>query len=88
MSISFATPWDLQTPLSTGFPRQEYGCVLPFPSAGLFPDPRIELVSPTLEGRFFTTEPPGKPKVSVSTIKKKKKKKTENKKLDMNNNFE
>ena len=74
MSNSFVTPWDLQTPLSMGFPRQEYGFVLPFPSAGLFPDPRIELVSPTLESRFFTIEPPGKPKVSVSTIKKKKRK--------------
>ena len=75
MSSSFVTPWALQTPLSMGFPKQEHECVLPFPSAGLLLDPRTESVSPPLEGRFFTTEPPGKPKVSVSTIKKKKKKK-------------
>ena len=49
-----------------GFPRQEYWSRLPFPSPGDLPDPGIELVSPaspTFAGRFFTTEPPGKPKV-------------------------
>ena len=37
---------------------------VPFPPAGDPPDPGIEsvsLMSPTLAGRFFTTEPPGKP---------------------------
>ena len=37
---------------------------LPFPTPGDLPDPRMEptsFVSPTLAGRFFTTEPPGKP---------------------------
>ena len=36
---------------------------MPFPTLGDLADPRIEpasLVSPTLAGRFFTTEPPGK----------------------------
>ena len=31
------------------------------PSLGNLPDPGIESTSPALEGRFFTTEPPGKP---------------------------
>ena len=50
-----------QAPLYMGFPRQEYWSGLPFPSAGDLPDPGIEPVSPALIGRFFTTEPPGKP---------------------------
>ena len=32
-----------------------------FSPPGDLPDPGIELVSPALAGRFFTTEPPGKP---------------------------
>ena len=32
------------------------------PSPVALPDPGIELTSPALAGRFFTTEPPGKPK--------------------------
>ena len=46
-----------------GFPRQEYWSRLLFPSPGDLPDPGIEPVSPVLEGRFFTTEPPVKPHV-------------------------
>ena len=37
---------------------------LPFSSPGDLPDPEIKpafLASPALAGRFFTTEPPGKP---------------------------
>ena len=41
--------------------RQEYWSGLPFPSPGDLPNPRIEPVSPTLAGRFFTSMPPGKP---------------------------
>ena len=44
-----------------GFPRQEYWSGLPFPSPGDLPDPGIKPVSPVGAGRFFTTEPPGKP---------------------------
>jgi len=44
-----------------GFPRQEYWSGLPFPSPGDLPDPGIEPMSPALVGRFFTTEPLGKP---------------------------
>ena len=53
-----------QAPLSMGFSRQECWSGLPFPLPGDLPDPGIELVSPSspaLAGRFFTTEPPGKP---------------------------
>jgi len=34
---------------------------LPFPSPGDLPNSEIETASPALAGRFFTTEPPGKP---------------------------
>ena len=62
----FATPWAVacQTPLSMEFSRKESWSGLPFPPPGALPDTGIEdvsLASPTLAGRFFTTEPPGKP---------------------------
>ena len=50
-------------PTSMGFPRQEYWSGLPFSSPGDLPDSGIEHASPALAGGFFTTEPPGKPKV-------------------------
>ena len=50
-----------QAPLSMGFPKQEYQSGLPFPSPGYLSEPGIEAKSPALAGRFFTTEPPGKP---------------------------
>ena len=67
MSNSFATPWIVarQTPLSMGFLRQEYWSGLLFPSPGDLPDPGTELMSPALAGRFFATEPPGKPYIGV-----------------------
>ena len=54
----FATPWTVahQAPLFMGFHRQKYWRGLSFPSPGDLPDPRIKPVSPTLAGRFFTTE--------------------------------
>ena len=62
----FATPWIAarQTPLSTGFPRQEYLSGLPFPLPGDLPNPGIQptsLVSPAQACRFFTTTAPEKP---------------------------
>ena len=51
----------LQAPLSMGFSKQEYWRGLPFPPPGDPPNPGIEPPSPALTGRFFTTEPPGKP---------------------------
>ena len=38
---------------------------MPFPSPGDLPNPGIEPTSPALAGRFFTTEPPGKPSNTV-----------------------
>ena len=63
MTDSFVTPWTTtrQAPLSMGFPRQEYWTGLPFPSPGYFPTGGMEPTSPALAGRFFTTEPLGKP---------------------------
>ena len=63
VSNSLATPWTgaCQPPLSMGFSRQEYWSGLPLPSPGNLPNPKIEPTSPTLAGRFFTTELPGKP---------------------------
>ena len=67
-SRSVATPWTTahQAPLSLGFPRQEYCHGLPIPPPGDLPDPGIEPespASPAMAGGFFTTEPPGKPRV-------------------------
>ena len=48
-----------------GFPRHEYWSGLPFHPPGDLPDPGIKPASPVslaLAGRFFATEPPGKPK--------------------------
>ena len=54
-----------------GFPRQEPWSWFPFPSPVYLPSPGIELASPALAGRFFTTEPPGKPTMEhYSAIKK------------------
>ena len=61
-----------QAPLSVEFSRQEYWSGLPFPSPGDLPDPGIEPmypVSPPLVGRFFTTEPRGKPHSSPAPHK-------------------
>ena len=65
----FMTPWTIacKTPLSMEFSRQKYWHGLPFPSPGDLPDPGIKptsLAPPALAGRFFTTEPPGKPPFS------------------------
>ena len=65
----FVTLWTVahQAPLSMDFPRPEYWSGWPFPPPGDLPNPGVEPtspvspVSPVLAGRFFTTEPPGKP---------------------------
>ena len=49
-----------QAPQSVGFPRQEYWSGLPCSPPRELPNPGIEPMSPTLAGRFFTTEPPEK----------------------------
>ena len=51
-----------RAPLSRGFSRQEYWSGLPFSPPGHLPYPGIKLISPaspSLAGRFFTTEPSG-----------------------------
>ena len=63
----FATLWSVanQGPLSMGFCSQEYWSELPCPPPGDLSDTGTEPaspVSPAFAGRFFTTEPPGKPK--------------------------
>ena len=55
----FVTPGTVacQSPLSMGFPWQEYWSGLPFPSTGDLPNPGIEPaspMSPALSGGFFT----------------------------------
>ena len=57
-----------------GFPRQEYWHELPFPFLGDLPDSGIEPAFPALVGRFFTTEPPGKPNVLISVSNQEEKK--------------
>ena len=53
-----------QAPLPMGFPRQEFRSGLPFPTPGDLPNQGLEPASPTLAGRFFTTDPPGKPSMA------------------------
>ena len=61
-----AKPWtiDCQVSLSVEFPRQENWSGLPCPSPGYLPNSGIRPASPVvsaLAGKFFTTEPQGKP---------------------------
>ena len=55
----------LQAPLSVEFSRQEYWSGLLFRSPGDLPDPGIEPGSPALQADSFTTEPPGKPSITL-----------------------
>ena len=66
VQLCAATLWTVahQVPLSMGFSRQEYWSGLPCPSPGDLPNPGIQpmsFMSPALAGRFFTTNPHGKP---------------------------
>ena len=58
-----------QAPLSMGFSRQEHKSGLPCPAPGDLPYPGIKPVSPALQVYSLPTEPPGKPKVSLSPAK-------------------
>ena len=55
-----------QSPLSMGFPRQEYWSELSFPSPEDLPDTGIGLTFPALAGEFFIAKPPGKPTILYS----------------------
>ena len=70
MSDSFAIPCTVarQAALFMGIPRQEYWTGLPFSSPGDSPDPGIEPVYPGLAGGFFTTEPTGKPILTIAYL--------------------
>ena len=64
MSDSFVSPQTVthQTPLSMGFPRQEYPWSgLPFTSLGDFPGLGIEPLSPALQAYSLPSEALGKP---------------------------
>ena len=51
-----------------GFPRQEYWSGFSFSSPEALPNPAIQPVFPKLAGRFFSTEPPGKPMVNILRV--------------------
>ena len=60
----FVTLWTVacQSPLSIGFPRQEYWSGLPFPPSGDLPNTGTEPMSPmppAFTDRLFISEPPG-----------------------------
>ena len=67
-----ATPWTvaLQASLCIELSRQEHWIGLPFPLPGDLPNPGIKPASPALAGRFFTTEPAGKPTVLYRMVNK------------------
>ena len=57
-----------QGPLSVGSSRLGYCSGLAFPPPEYLPDSGIEPMSPALAGRFFSTEPPGRPQSFCSII--------------------
>ena len=59
----FCDPWTVahKTPLSMGFPRQEYWSGLPFSFPGDLSNPWIEPRSPELQVDSLLSKPPGKP---------------------------
>ena len=61
--LTLVVPWTVthQTPLPTGFFRQEYWSGLPSPSLWDLPDPGIKPTFPALAGGLITTELPGRP---------------------------
>ena len=62
LCLTLCNPMDYSPPGSSvhGVFQVGYWSALPFPSPGDLPNPGIE---PVLAGRFFTTEPPGKPEI-------------------------
>ena len=63
-----------QVPLSIRVARQEYWSALPCPTSGDLPDPEIQpasLMSPALEGGFFTMRPPVPEHTSIESSKNK-----------------
>ena len=64
---SSITPWTVahQSPLSMGFPRQEYWSALPCPPSGDLPGPEIEPASPTLLANSLPLSHQGSPFFSL-----------------------
>jgi len=54
--------------LCPGFPRQEYWSRPPYLSPEDLPHPETEPEVPALVGRYFITEPPGKPMPSITSL--------------------
>ena len=71
VSNSFATPWIVahQTPLSMGFPRQEYWIELPFPSLRDLPSPEIEAEYPALQVDSLPPSHLGSPNLTLESVK-------------------
>ena len=74
LCLTLCNPWTVahQTSLSMEFPRHEYWIGFPFSPPEDLPDSEIELESPAapaLAGKFFATEPPGKPLCTVKSYK-------------------
>ena len=70
----FMTPWTLasQAPLSMGFSGQEYWEWVAMPSSRRSSKPRDQTHiswSPTLAGKVFTPEPPGKLQITAQEMK-------------------
>ena len=66
-------PMDCSPPGSSfpGIPQARILSGLPFPTPGDLGNPGIKpacLAAPALAGRFFTTEPPGKPLIQCGTV--------------------
>ena len=59
-----------RSPLSVGFPRQEYWSGLPFPSPGDLPDPGIESGSLVLQADSTPTKPPKEAKAYIHNVYK------------------
>ena len=67
----YVTPWTVacQGPLSMGLPRQEYWIGLAFPFPGGSSSPRDWTPVTYLADRFFPTESPEKPKLTINLRK-------------------
>ena len=72
-SLTLCNPLDGSPPSSSvhGISQARILELLPFPSPGDLPDPEIEPAFPSLEGRFFTTDPRRKHQSTASEFKKK-----------------
>ena len=67
----FATPWKVahQAPLSVGFFKARILEWLPFPSSGDLLYPGTEPRSPVLQADSLLSEPPGKPRATITPVK-------------------